>query len=70
MTRRRSLPIKMEDGEAPVLAPGFRHLGSMLSKNFDGSATMILFFFFLEISFITHSMQRRPALARRPPQGP
>ncbi len=29
-----------------------------------------LHLFFLESSFITHSMQRRPALARRPPQGP
>jgi hypothetical protein len=28
------------------------------------------FFFFLESSFINHSMQRRPVLARRPPQGP
>ena len=27
-------------------------------------------FFFLESSFINHSMQRRPALARRPLQGP
>jgi hypothetical protein len=26
--------------------------------------------FFLESSFITHSTGRRPALARRPPQGP
>jgi hypothetical protein len=30
----------------------------------------LLRIFFLESSFITHSMQRRPALARRPPQGP
>ncbi len=26
--------------------------------------------FFFESSFISHSMQRRPVLARRPPQGP
>ena len=33
-------PIKMGDGEAPV-APEFKHLGSVRSKNFDGSATIM-----------------------------
>ena len=31
-------PIKMGDGEAPVVEE-FRYLGSMLSKNFDDSVT-------------------------------
>ena len=34
-------PIKMGDGEAPV-AEEFKHLGSMLSKNFDDSVTIIM----------------------------
>ncbi len=33
-----------------------------------GTSAIVLFF--LESSFINHSMQRRPALARRPPQSP
>ena len=37
---RRSPPIKMGDGEAPVV-PEFKHLGSMLSKNFDDSVTIM-----------------------------
>ncbi len=34
------LPIKMGDGEAPVVQE-FKYLGSMLSKNFDGSVTIM-----------------------------
>ena len=34
------LPIKMGDGEAPV-AEELRYLGLMLSKNFDGSVTIM-----------------------------
>ncbi len=40
----RVLPIKMGDGEAPVLvAQEFKYLGSMLlvSKNFDDSVTIM-----------------------------
>ncbi len=33
-------------------------------------AVRYLYTFFLESSFINHSMQRRPVLARRPLQGP
>ncbi len=33
-------PIKMGDGEAPVAAE-FKYLGSMLSKNFDDSVTIM-----------------------------
>jgi hypothetical protein len=33
-------PIKMGDGEAPVV-PEFKHLGSMLSKKFDDSVTIM-----------------------------
>ncbi len=33
-------PIKMGDREAPV-APEFKYLGSMLSKNFDDSVTIM-----------------------------
>jgi hypothetical protein len=33
-------PIKMGDGEAPVVLE-FKHLGSMLSKNFDDSVTIM-----------------------------
>jgi hypothetical protein len=33
-------PIKMGDGEAPVVQE-FKHLGSMLSKNFDDSVTIM-----------------------------
>ena len=37
---RRSPPIKMGDGEAPVVQE-FKYLGSMLSKNFDDSVTIM-----------------------------
>ncbi len=33
-------PIKMGDGEAPVVQE-FKYLGSMLSKNFDDSVTIM-----------------------------
>ncbi len=33
-------PIKMGDGEAPVVEE-FKYLGSMLSKNFDDSVTIM-----------------------------
>ncbi len=36
------LPIKMGDGEAPVVpSQEFKYLGSMLSKNFDDSVTIM-----------------------------
>ena len=34
-------PIKMGDGEAPVLAEELKYLGSMLSNNFDDSVTIM-----------------------------
>jgi hypothetical protein len=33
-------PIEMGGGEAPVV-PEFKHLGSVLSENFDGSVTIM-----------------------------
>ena len=43
-------PIKMGDGEAPVV-PEFKHLGSMLSKNFDDSVTIMARFRLARIAF-------------------
>ena len=45
-------------------------VGAGLVRESSLVLVFFFFFFFWESSFITHSMQRRPALARRPPQGP
>ncbi len=52
------------------LADRFKRLGT--SDDLIGwyTDTCCNGFFFLESSFINHCMQRRPVLARKPPQGP